>query len=266
MPATRDLPEIRAILHTDPVWSLYGLGDLAPAHFERSVFVRAAGEPPTIVLLYRGFEPPVLFALGPAERVRGLLAELGHEGDMYLHVRPDILPLLEDRYEFREPSLMWRMPLPQDRYRPAPADGTVRLRAADVPALEKLYADGASAGESPHFFFPSMVEEGVFCGVYEGEEMIAAAGTHLVIPAEGVAAIGNIYTRRDHRSRGLAARTTSAVVNELLRRGLPTIALNVNQQNAPAIRVYERLGFVPYCAYYEALAIRRRAPGPPSVR
>jgi ribosomal protein S18 acetylase RimI-like enzyme len=249
--------EIRAILHTDRVWSVYAIGDLAPELFAHAVWFRSADTPPALAMLYRGFAPPVLFALGAAEKVRPLLDELGHDGDMYLHVRPEILPLLTERYEIPAKDFMWRMTLPQGGYRPASADGAVRLTAADVPALERLYADGAATGESPHFFYPSMVERGVFFGLREGDDLVAAAGTHLVVPTEGVAAIGNIYTRRDRRGRGLAARTTSAVVNELPRRELATVALNVNQENAAAIRVYERLGFVRYCAYHEALARRR---------
>jgi RimJ/RimL family protein N-acetyltransferase len=40
------------------------------------------------------------------------------------------------------------------------------------------------------------------------------------------------------------------------RMGLHTIALNVNQRNAAAIRVYERLGFARHCAFYEGIAVR----------
>ena len=83
---------------------------------------------------------------------------------------------------------------------------------------------------------------------------MSVAGTHLVVSAEGVAAVGNIYTRRGCRWRGWGSLATSAVVGELLRREIPTIGLNVNQQNQPAIRVYEKLGFVKYCAFCEGLA------------
>jgi predicted GNAT family acetyltransferase len=52
---------------------------------------------------------------------------------------------------------------------------------------------------------------------------------------------------------------TGAVAAELVGRGVRTVALNVNQGNATAIRVYERLGFVRYCAFVEGVAVRRRS-------
>ena len=111
-----------------------------------------------------------------------------------------------------------------------------------------------------------MVEQGVFYGIYEGPNLIAAAGTHLVAPSEGVAAIGNVYTRRDRRGQGLATQVTGAVAAELLRLMPPSaiIALNVVQTNLAAVKVYERLGFARYCAFYEGLA-HRRLPASPLV-
>src|SRR5262249_23740781 len=158
-----------------------------------------------------------------------------------------ILSLLQPRYRVENEQTMWRMLLDPANFRPASPGGVVRLSPDDVPALRRLYADGEAAGEAPDFFFPAMLGGGLFFGMREREELVAAAGTHLVAAAEGVGAIGNIYTRRDRRGRGLASRLTSAVAGELLRRGLPTVALNVNQRNAAAIHVYERLGFVRYC-------------------
>ncbi len=102
-----------------------------------------------------------------------------------------------------------------------------------------------------------MVEEGTFFGARREGRLVAAAGTHLTSVEESVAAVGNVYTHRDWRRRGLARVTTGAVVEDLLLRGIRTIALNVYLGNTAAMRVYGRLGFVPHCEYYEGMAVRR---------
>jgi ribosomal protein S18 acetylase RimI-like enzyme len=135
-------------------------------------------------------------------------------------------------------------------------DRVTRLTAADLPALKQMYADGEPAGESPDFFYDSMVSEGVFFGVYEGNSLIAAAGTHLVSRDENAAAIGNVYTRRDRRRRGYSRLVTAAVLHEL--RDLSTVGLNVRQDNRAAIRVYDALGFVTHCEFREAVATHAR--------
>jgi predicted GNAT family acetyltransferase len=131
----------------------------------------------------------------------------------------------------------------------------VRLGPDDASSLERLYDDGRESGESPEYFHPGMLRNGVFFGICEGEDLISAAGTHVVAPSESVGAIGNVYTRRDRRGVGLAAKVTSAVVTELLNIKLNTIALNVYPGNASAVRIYERLGFRTYCEFRTGIAI-----------
>jgi GNAT superfamily N-acetyltransferase len=260
MPPLTDPAAVRAVLETDRPWAVYALGDLAPQHFRHCSWFRAAGEPPALVLLYRAFATPVLFALGRPQDVRPLLGELGDVPEMFLHVRPEILSLLAADYVIRNEATMARMLLEPARFRPAPAANVARLGTADLPALQRLYADGAAAGESPDFFAPAMLAEGVYFGVREAGELVAAAGTHLAVPEEGVGAVGNVYTRRDRRGRGLAGQVTSAVAAELLRQQVRTVALNVNRHNAAAIRVYERLGFVSYCPFKEGRAVKPSEP------
>jgi GNAT superfamily N-acetyltransferase len=283
MPRLTDRDAIRSILETDRSWSLYALGDLQPPLWEQCEWYAAAGAEPALALLYRGAGTPVLLTVGAPEAVRPLLTEIADEPTLLLHVRPEIVALLRARYEVRDERPMWRMILSTDDQRsgfqlPAPgsrlqapsskstepgawslepgAEEVVRLGPEDLGTVQALFADGDAAGETPDFFFPSMLSGGLFFGIREGDALVAAAGTHLIVPSEGVAAVGNVYTRRDRRGRGLAAQVTSAVTRELQRMGLRTIGLNVSQTNAPAIRVYERLGYERYCGFCEGIATR----------
>jgi ribosomal protein S18 acetylase RimI-like enzyme len=257
MPLLTDATVIRRILETDRAWAVYALGDLAPEHFARSTWLRPPDGKPALFLLYRAFGTPVLFALGAPDVLALALEEICVEPALLLHVRPEILPVLRTRFHLASEKHMWRMVLDAPRRRAVQAADDVRLGPADLPAVQQLYADGEAGGDMPDFFDPSMLESGVFFGAREGSDLIGTAGTHLVVPAEGVGAIGNIYTRRDRRGRGLATRLTAAVVTELLRLNVRTIALNVNQANAAAIRVYERLGFVRHCAFCEGMIVRK---------
>jgi ribosomal protein S18 acetylase RimI-like enzyme len=203
--------------------------------------------------VYRGFEVPVLFASGEPGEIATILDEIP-EPVLYLHVRDEVSRMLAARGMAVEPKPMWRMLLDRSQYRPERTARVARLNPADLAALRRLYACGEAVHEAPEFFLPSMLEDGSFFGVWEAGELAAVAGTQLIVPAEGVAAIGNVYTRRDRRGCGLAGAVTTAVVGELLRRDLRSIALNVAQANTRAVRVYERLGFVVHCGYCEGIA------------
>jgi GNAT superfamily N-acetyltransferase len=252
VPPVADKDHIRSILKTDPRWCVYALGDLS----ER-MFAKCEWFTPDLTLVLHDYGTSILFAHG----TRSIREALDHvTWPVHLQVREDALDEVKRYAEVTDEKHMLRMSLN------GPPEGgpymslsvgsglgrTVRLTDDDVDALKKLYADGESTGESPDFFYDSMVSDGVFCGVYEGHELIAVTGTHLVSRDEGAAAIGNVYVKRDRRGKGLSRLTTRAVLNEL--RGIETIGLNVRADNAAAIRIYESLGFVKHCEFYEAIA------------
>jgi ribosomal protein S18 acetylase RimI-like enzyme len=258
MPEIHDIHAIRGLLEADRAWAAYPLGDLAPGFFEHcSWFQPQTGS--ALALLYRAVNPPVLFMQGNPESLATILNDFSTEPGVYLHVRAEMLPILATRYRIVELRHMWRMVLGRNARRVASSSDVVRLSSLQRSAVEQLYLDGDVSGERPDFFFSSMLDEGVFYGVWENGQLVAVAGTHLVVPSEDVAAVGNVYTRRDRRGLGLAATVTSAVTHELLRMRIRTIVLNVNQSNASAIRVYERLGFTRHCSYCEGLAERLAA-------
>jgi GNAT superfamily N-acetyltransferase len=255
MPPIAESSLIRSILERDRPWAVYALGDLSPGFAEHCRWFALQDGSPALLLLYHRFDPPVLFALGAPSRLRHLIREI-EAPVVSLHVRTETLPAIRRRYRPAEIRTMWRMVVDPESFRPVAPDDASPLTPADIEAIARLYEDGHERNEGPDFFDPSMVEQGTYSGVWEGEELVSVAGTHLVVPSEGVFAVGNVYTRHDRRGRGLGACVISAVVSSALGRGFPTVVLNVDQRNAAAIRVYERLGFRSYCDFAEGLAHR----------
>lgn len=247
MPRLIEKDEIRKRLRRDPAWCVYALGDLAPSMFSKTLWFT-----PDLTLVVQDYGTAILFAMG-AGSVREALECV--TGPVHLQVQRDALDEVSRHAAVSSPRLMWRMTWTGTRLAP-PDVVTTRLTARDVPALRALYADGEASGESPDFFFPSMVDDGVFHGVYEDAALVAVAGTHLLSRDEGAAALGNVYTRRDRRGRGLARSAMSAVLADLS--GVETIGLNVRADNDAARHLYESLGFVRHCQFHEALA---RSPG-----
>ena len=242
MPTLTDKNRIRAILHSDPRWCVYALGDLSARMFAKCQWFT-----PDLTLLLHDYGTSILFAHGTGS-IREALERV--TWPVHLQVQPDALDEVARHANVTGVKAMIRMAWAGGSTRVS--DRVVRLTAGDVPAIARLYADGESTGESPDFFYASMVTDGVFFGVSKGDQLLAAAGTHLVSREEGAAAIGNVYVRRDRRGRGLGRAVTAAVLHELA--GITTVGLNVQADNHAAIRVYESLGFVRHCDFHEALA------------
>jgi ribosomal protein S18 acetylase RimI-like enzyme len=242
MPRLSDRVTIRSILLRDPAWCVYALGDLSAEMFPKTAWFT-----PDLSMVLKDYGTSILFAMG-AGSVREALDHV--IWPVHLQVQADALEAIARHARVEQVRTMRRMTWTGDRALPRDARA-VRLGDADIAAIERLYADGAASAESPDFFYPAMVARGAFFGVYEGDQLVAAAGTHLLSRDEGAAAMGNIYTRRDCRGRGLGRMVTASVMHELA--GVETVGLNVRADNAAAIHLYESLGFTQHCLFYEAI-------------
>jgi GNAT superfamily N-acetyltransferase len=251
-----DRSQILAYLETDRLYAGYAIGDLEPAMFEQSTWAGAERESrlQALVLHFRGLRPPALFLMGDADGLRAILEDVLCPEWVCLTCRPGHLPMTRGFYVWVDAIPMWRMALRRARFRPAMGD-CVRLAPAHAGQLAALYALGG--GDA---FSPAQLQHGAFYGVLVEGHLVATAGTHLVSSTYGVAAVGNVFTHPDHRGRGYATATTSAVVAELFQRGIRDIVLNVSQDNAVAVHVYERLGFERYCPFLEGHTFRRHQP------
>ncbi len=253
-PAARQPPglgEVRALLHRDPWWSAYALGDLDP---RRQPYCEWHVRGTSVALLYREFDAPILWAAGHAD----VLDELPDLRDCYLQVPEAFLAAVERRFTVDGIRPVHRMGLDPADLQPAPGTSAVEpLDESHEHEIRELYADGEATHEAPDFFWRSQLGDGTFFGVRQEGRLVAAGGTHLYSAEESVGAVGNVYTHRSHRNRGLASAITTAVARRLIERGTDTIVLNVRSENEPAIRVYERLGFQRHVRFLEGRGLRR---------
>ena len=196
----------------------------------------------------------VRFEMGETDGLRAILAGAPWAERVYLTCRAEHLAMTREFYAWDEVESMWRMALQRTRFQPVKGDW-VRLTPAHADELVELYALGGGPAYSA-----AQLEHGVFCGTFVDRRLVAVAGTHLVSPTYGVAAVGNVFTHPGYRGRGYGTAVTSAVVAELLGRGIGDIVLNVNQANQVAIGIYERLGFERYCPFLEGPACALRVP------
>lgn len=255
---------IRRILYTDPIWCAYAIGDLQDAVYDRCEWYLDPGrrsdvEDDSLVMIYPGLQPPVLFAVGAAEAVeRALVRMLEHSQpptSAYLSIREEHEPVFARYYDLgadRRP--MYRMVLQRAEALESPATPQlVRLLPDDAPRLAALYAQGGEF--APDAFDPWQLVNGVFYGIEDDAgALIAVGGTHIVDWDAGVAAIGNFYTVPEARRHGYASALLNKIVRDLRAAAVDTIVLNVDQRNANAQMLYERNGFAIYCPFIEGEA------------
>ena len=96
--------EVRALLHRDPCWSVYALGDLDP---RRQRYCEWHTRGSSIALLYREFDAPILWAAGEPD----VLAALPDIEACYLQIPEAFLAAVERRINVDWSRLMHRMSL-----------------------------------------------------------------------------------------------------------------------------------------------------------
>jgi ribosomal protein S18 acetylase RimI-like enzyme len=235
-----------AILAQDRVWNSFALADLEPPlrdYCQYAVASHDEGNKHAVCLIMR--HPIIGQVLSPFGAEEGVAAILGR---VALPERPLIqaqerhTPVLEHYYHAEMPwRRMLRMAISSASWRPAPfasARPVVRLDLSDVRALTELYRRHPESAFSADLF-----PYALYFGVYDGNRIVAAGGTHVLDSAHGIAVLGNILTAPEARGRGYATAVTAALVTALLDRQFSLVVLNVFEDNGAAIRIYQRLGF-----------------------
>jgi RimJ/RimL family protein N-acetyltransferase len=250
-----DKERILRFLETDHSYAAYAIGDLEPSLFRQTRWIgtELAGQLCTIALLFKGIDPPALFLMGDPAGLSSILHLRVRDKRVYVTCKPDHVAPVRAFYQAEEPIPMWRMTIQASELRRVKSAEVTPLSPRHTEELERLYAQGGGMA-----FSPTQLATGVYFGVVEYGQVVAAAGTHLISPTHGLAAIGNVYTEESRRERGYGTATTSAVLEQLFEHGIRHVFLNVAQTNTIAIGIYERLGFAKSCAFLEMLAVRKQ--------
>ena len=254
-----DRAVIRAFLAQDRGLTAYALGDLDDAFWPDSAFSGAwhGDTLESILLVYTGLDPAVLTGFGSVDGLAAILEAITLPDEIYYLWLPEAEALLDARYVRPHAKREFRMVLARDALALPDLGGVRRIGEDDLPALDALFRQAAEPGEEVVAFGAHQLAHGAFYGVWQGDTLVAAAGTHVWSVSEGVAAIGNVFTAPDHRGHGYATRCTAAVTQAALDAGLETIVLNVRHDNESAIHVYEKLGFRIYRTFLEGPGQRR---------
>ena len=249
--STRDRVLLREFLETDRHFAAYALADTDDLEFPRTRWGVALerDEPVAVVMEYRGISPQPLFVMGQPAGISAILRDTVRTRVTYVSLRPESVAAVRTRYRADAPAPMVRMAVERDQFHPLLGEA-VRLDRGDTGHLNRLYQLGFNA-----YLPDEAVGSGIYYGVRRGSRLIAAAGTHVISPQLGLAAVGNVYTHREYRGQGLAKVVTSAVTAELMRT-CDTVVLNVRADNPPALAVYRALGYREVTEFEERLIHR----------
>ena len=252
---------LRPWLRRDVVAAVYHLGDLDPRQLPHTrwwVACAPGGTIGAVLLLYDAFDVPAVLPLGTPAAIGALLdaapVRRARGTRSVVQVPAAARPVVAERATIEHDHPLVRMTLHRRDHVAAPRDlsRVVPLTPQDAQALRRLLVHSPDA-----FFTPEQLMHGRAYGVWHQGELVAAAGTHVLNPHEGVAVVGNVVTHPAWRNRGLATRCTARLVAALLEQ-VEQVALNVGRTNAAARRVYARLGFRPHLEAHD-LRCRWRA-------
>ncbi len=247
MRTSADPAELAELFAADRDTHLYGLADLEEPFWSNSTWYRDGLAVVGVVSVGdRWVTGYAMSRVAPDETLE-LLAEIHDEIPSGTWVTGPIgmFEAMSPVRPARDIGAHWRMILDE----PVDVAGSTQalpLGPDDLDALVDLHA----SDQGRAFFLPAMLAGNPFVGIWDDGRLVASAGTHVASLRHGVAAVGAVITRPSHRGQGLGTRVTAALCR-MLADDYETVGLNVEIGNAPALRLYDRLGFRRVFQYEE---------------
>ena len=264
MPVLRchDPERLERLLRRHEAAHVYAIADLDPHYFELSRWwiLQRGGRDVAAAFVIDDFDPPLLSVLDPTGdgHDRELLDAIDDDlpDQMFVNLMPGGPEHLAGRFWFDDDGPYDKFAVPLGELDLTTTSLSADVRPIGLDDLDAIFDLLAATPDSGRVFVPEMMGDDTYVGVWERDELVAMAGTHVMSDRRRVAAIGNVITRADHRRRGLGAECTVAVLRRLEGR-VDLVGLNCALANPGARRIYERLGFRPVLGYVEGTLHRR---------
>lgn len=134
----------------------------------------------------------------------------------------------------------------------------VQMVCQDLPRKPKQLAESLGPSDLPQMqalvettkpgpFKPQAIQLGHYIGLWDKGVLVAMAGERMRL--EGYTEVSAVCTHPDHQGQGFAGVLVAQLCQEIVARG-ETPFLHVMGENARAIALYERIGFVQRSTMY----------------
>ena len=248
----QDRDELRRLLAPHRHFTAYALGQLQPELFARSEWWTARGSQGQALLLHsRGGLGSAFFSLGDVDALEALIRLHPGSHHTFLTCQLHHLETVLRHYYLSDRQSMLRMLVDRQTFH-APPGETRRLSGRNVRQINQLYrSDG-----TPALYSAQNIDDACYYGAFDGDRIVAVAGTHVVARDDGIGVVGNVFTHPAYRNAGHGRLVTGAVTQHLFE-SCREVVLTVDPRNLPAVRAYQRLGYREVSRLIEGAAVRR---------
>ena len=234
---TQDLAEIRGLLEARRAYAATVFGYLEPRFFSHTRwYVSERQGEKALLMEAHGGAGASIYMQGDTGALAAILAEVGLARHSFIAFEAHHRELVQQHFVLRSPQRLLRMRVAASTFRPVSSTAAA-LSPGDLSKANDLYRSDSGAWLSHR-----NVTEGLYYGVWDSGKMVSIAGTQTISADHGASVVANVLTHRDYRGRGYATQCVGALTAELLNR-VQDVMLNVDPENTPAMRVYQRLGY-----------------------